>query len=409
MAFNRMRPPAAVSPCADPCIDAKAKDQILIHDARAKAPRTLARRQTGSMCDNAAREVPAVADRMERYTQALPYAQAARDMNERGRADRPNDLDRPSQQSCISRLPSDAAGLNRELGIDPRSPNAITERDLRNDSTGHRAALYRDDTNGQLILVARDTQPTSLVDWKTNIDNGQGRDTDQYRAMRTLSGKLVRNDINFDVAGYSKGGGLAQEAGLVSPHSNVYVFNSAGLHPASLARTGTSDFASLTARTHAFSAENEFLTYMTNTRDPAQQLTNAQYLRDQLAGTRRWGAPVSSLARPIRITHLSPDSLGSDNPAYQAARGALLNDLDGMIASRQVAFPPVHAASRDVIPNSTGLAGKALFAGSSGPNLGKLAQHQLSNVVGTAGHPGPMENQIAADRAFLQRFRTQCG
>ena len=387
---------------------------MLRQRARETVPRTLARRQTGSMCDNAARQVPAVAARLERYEEALPYARAARDMNERGDQRRPGDPDKPLNQHCITRLPSDAAGLNRALGIDPRSRDAITERDLRNDRIGHRAALYRDDTSGQIILVARDTQPNTLVDWKTNIDNGQGRDTAQYQAMRTLSGKLVTNDVNFNVAGYSKGGGLAQEAGLVSPRSQVFVFNSAGLHEASLARTGTSDFASLTSRTHAFSAEGDFLTYMNNTTSPAQQVTNARFLRNQIAGGagspfRSGYAPSAGIIGPMQLDHLSPADLAKDSPAYQRARGALLGDLDDMIARRAVGFPPVRAASQQTIPNSMSAAGRLFGAGNGNPNLGKLAQHQMSNVVGTAGRPGSMENQMAADRAFLTRFQNQCG
>lgn len=414
MAFSRTSPPSAVACCPNPCIDAKARDQVLRHRARETVARTLARRQTGSVCDNAARQVPAIAARMDRYEEALPYARAARDMNERGDQRRPGDPDKPLNQNCITRLPSDAAGLNRALGIDPRSRNAITERDLRDDSIGHRAALYRDDTNGQVILVARDTQPNTLVDWKTNIDNGQGRDTDQYQAMRNLSGRLVENDVNFNVAGYSKGGGLAQEAGLMSPNSQVFVFNSAGLHEASLARTGTRDFGSLTSRTHAFSAEGDFLTYMNNTTNPSQQVTNARFLRNQVAGTagspfRGGYAPSAGIIGPMQLDHLSPADLAKDSPAFRQARGALLADLDDMIARRAVGFPPVRAASKDTIPNSMSAAGRLLGAGNGNPNLGKLAQHQMSNVVGTAGHPGAMENQIAADRAFLNRFQNTCG
>jgi len=149
---------------------------------------------------------------------------------------------------------------------------SIEDRDLRNETTGFRAVMYRDESTGKLILVARDTQPTSLVDWQTNIRNGEGKDTDQYAAMRQLSGRLKKKGIDFNVAGYSKGGGLAQEAALVNPNAQAYVFNSAGLHENSLTRTGTTDFQSLENRTQAFSASNDFLTFMNETTDPLQQI-----------------------------------------------------------------------------------------------------------------------------------------
>lgn len=165
---------------------------------------------------------------------------------------------------------------NAALGL---PEGTIKDADLRNDKTGCRAALYRNESNGKLIRVPRDTQPDSLVDWKTNIDNGQGKDTKQYSAMRDLSGKLAKNNISFDLSGYSKGGGLAQEGALKSPKSKVVVFNSAGLNDASLARTGNSSFDSLISRTQAYCAEGDFLTFMNQTTNPDKQITNAELER----------------------------------------------------------------------------------------------------------------------------------
>jgi len=405
--FSRSKPPSAVGACPKSCIDAKAKDEVLIHGARERAKVVAARGQPGSICAREAAEVGSTAARMEQYSAALPGARAARDLNELGNKDAG-----PINQPCLTRLPTDAAGANRALGIDPKSPYALTDKDLRDDKTGWRAALYRDETNGKVIMVPRDTQPDSLVDWKTNIDNGQGRNTDQFRSARKLGSKLSKSGTNFDIAGYSKGGGLAQEAGLVSPKSNVYVFNSSGLHEASLARTGQKDFASLTSRTHAFSAEQDFLTYMNNTSDPKQQLINARFLRDQLAGKNDSGlAPSAGIAKPMKITHLNPLDAAAKTPdaGFAAARQELMGDLDQMIANRSVAFPPVRAATQETIPGSMSGLGRVTGANNQGPTLGKLAQHRISNIVGTAGHPGAMENQIAADRAKLQRFRSHCG
>ncbi len=164
--------------------------------------------------------------RFNRYRQALPYARAAADLNELG--DKPGEQ-KPSAQPCLTRLSDDSATLSRQLGL---PEGAIGTNDLRNDKTGYRAALYRDEHTGRLIMVARDTQPNSLVDWQTNTRNGEGQDTDQYKAARNLAGRLTAQGVPFDLAGYSKGGGLAQEAGLVNEHAKVFVFNSAGLHEA---------------------------------------------------------------------------------------------------------------------------------------------------------------------------------
>jgi hypothetical protein len=191
--------------------------------------------------------------RFNRYRDALPYARATQDLNELG-DDQDNEAKRGEREKkCLTLLSGSAANLNASLGL---PEGTIRDEHLRDDTTGFRAAVYRSEMDGRYILVARDTQPPSLVDWKTNTDNGAGRDTAQYQSMRELAGLLNKKGVDFDIAGYSKGGGLAQEAGLVSPESEVRVFNSAGLSQESLSagRTGASSFDSLMARTRSFRA-----------------------------------------------------------------------------------------------------------------------------------------------------------
>lgn len=160
--------------------------------------------------------------RFNRYREALPYARAALDMNKLGDSPKPPKKDEPPQPKakCLTRLPVTAEALCKELGL---PAGTIKDVDLRNDETGFRAAMYRDESTGTLILVGRDTQPTSLADWQTNTRNGDGKDTPQYVAMRKLSGALADRNIPFDMAGYSKGGGLAQEAGLMNTSGKVFV------------------------------------------------------------------------------------------------------------------------------------------------------------------------------------------
>ena len=95
-------------------------------------------------------------------------------------------------------------------------PGTMQDDDLRNDDTGFRAALYRDEGTGKLILVPRDTQPDSLVDWQANTRNGLGSTPRSTRPCASLTSTLAANDQVFDIAGYSKGGGLAQQGGLIS-------------------------------------------------------------------------------------------------------------------------------------------------------------------------------------------------
>jgi hypothetical protein len=377
--------------------------------------------------------------RFNRYREALPYAYAAADMSELG-DDSDNETKREERkEKCLTMLPDSAKELNAALGL---PEGTIKDKDLRDDTTGFRAAVYRSEPDGKLILVARDTQPQSLVDWKTNTDNGQGRDTDQYESMRNLTGKLNKKGIKFDLAGYSKGGGLAQEGGLKSTTSKVMVFNSAGLHEASLARTGQASFDSLAARTQSFSAEGDFLTFMNNTTDPGQQITNARFLRTELAGEGKGVNPMNIKYRnPAMknaeyearreafheaaktyhgmyrgyggsISAASNHYYEDPDPDFAKAKETYLAEIDTMIAAAEAKqqrgenfrlFPPVMANHLETVPNSIPWYNWEGKVKNGNPNLAKLIQHRMVNV--TDG----FEKTIKQDKQTLQNFVKECG
>jgi hypothetical protein len=352
----------------------------------------------GSDCAQQARRLAPVVQRFDSYREALPSARAAADMNELG--DKPGD--EPSKKPCLTRLPVDAGQLGATLGM---PPGTLQSADLRNDDTGFRASMYRDEETGKLILVPRDTQPDSLADWQTNTRNGTGRDTPQYRSMRSLTSRLAANGPAFDIAGYSKGGGMAQEGGLISGLSQIRVFNSAGLPDAALDWTGQVDFDSLTARTQLFSADGDFLTFMNSTTDPGQNIINAHYLRRELAGE-------GSLAAPIDIKTRNPSTRGTSDPFLADAKSGYLGELDEHIDSMQTAFdggatvlgfPPVRAASKETIVDSSTRLGDLLGAGSDQPRLGKLNQHKMSVVLDA------LESNVDRDRGALQDLMKECG
>ncbi len=351
-----------------------------------------------SDCAQQARTLAPVVARFDRYREALPSARAAADLNELG--DKAGD--EASKKPCLTRLPVEADRLNAVLGMPPETLQPV---DLRNDDTGFRAALYRDEQTGKLLLVPRDTQPDSLADWQVNTRNGVGQDTPQYRSMRTLTSTLAANGQTFDIAGYSKGGGMAQEGGLMSRLSQVRVFNSAGLPDEALAWTGQDSFDGLVSRTRLFSADGDFLTFMNTTTDPGQNIINAHYLRNELAGQ-------GSIAAPIKIKTRNPATRGVSDPSLAGDRGNYLGELDDHIGSMQAAFdtggtvigfPPVRAGSKETIANSGTWLGNVLGAKSDQPSLGKLNQHKMSVVLDS------MESNVKKDREALQGFLKDCG
>jgi len=354
-------------------------------------------RDTGTCAQRAAALGP-VRRRFDRYRDALPSARAAADLSDLG--DDSGEV--PAKLPCLTRLPLNAARLNAILGL---PVDKLADGDLRNDSTGFRAAMYRDEESGRLILVPRDTQPDSLADWQTNTRNGVGRDTLQYAAMRRLTLKLSASEHPFDIAGYSKGGGLAQEGGLMNALSPVRVFNSAGLPDSALSWTGQPDFAGLSARTRAFSADGDFLTFMNDTTDPGQGILNARFLRRELAGR---GAGLN----PIDIKVRNPDMRGLADPVFAEDKSAYIGELGAHIDDMQSAydtgkavatFPPVRAAFKETVYDSMTPAGALFDARGDRPTLGKLAQHKMSAVLDA------MESDVAADRQALRRFLVACG
>lgn len=417
--FSRRHIPRALVECENPCVTARRNDDTLSSAVAARIESITGRREQeqgllpgdgsphllsadSSPCRKAALTLGPTLRRFNRYREAVPYARAANDVSKRlGTTE--NKKDKRARADCLTRLPVQADELCKALGL---PAGTIKDEDLRDEESGFRAVMYRDESSGQLILVARDTQPTSLVDWQTNTRNGDGRDSDQYAQMRRLSRRLSAAGVDFNVAGYSKGGGLAQEAALVNPNAQAFVFNSAGLHENSIARTGATDFSSLESRCHAFSSEAEFLTYMNETTDPTQQLENLRFLRRELEGENRW------LVDPMEIDHRNPAQpdggrdgrFADDLEEYFAELDETIQGFErDYAAGRSIrSFPPVRAGISEVVPDSMSRVGWAAGARNPGPNLGKLAQHLMPNVL------NPMERQLEADRTTLQDFLAEC-
>jgi hypothetical protein len=414
--FSRASSASAKGPCVACCRAEHAKDDQLSQASATRIAALTGQRgpshaasppanasgapsgRVNSDCADQARTLAPVLQRFDRYREALPSARAAADLNELG----DKSGDEPSKKPCLTRLPLQADKLNAALGM---SPGTIKDADLRNDDNGFRAALYRDEGSGQMILVPRDTQPDSLVDWQANTRNGVGIDTPQYKAMRGLTSKLAANDQIFDIAGYSKGGGMAQEGGLINDLAEVRVFNSAGAPDAMLDWTGQSDFQDLTSRTKLFSADGDFLTFMNTTTDPGQNILNARFLRKELAGE-------GSLVAPINIKTLNPATRGTADPMFVAQKSAYMTELDAHIDAMQTTydtggnvagFPPVRAASKETIAGSSTWIGNLLGAGSDQPTIGKLNQHKMSVVLDA------MESNVENDRERIQDFMKACG
>jgi hypothetical protein len=229
--------------------------------------------------------------------------------------------DRSQDGECQVNLSRDVSKLNAELGL--QGKKQLTAADFSDPASGFRAALYRSESNGRYILAFAGTDPHSLSDWKTNIDNGLGKDTEQYKRARKLADKLAASGIDFDLTGHSKGGGMATDAGLRVKKAKIWTFNSSGLNRKAPEQAGVSGFGDLAARTQAFYTRGDFLTQIQNEKDPEKQLANAIMLRDRLGG-------ADYPPHPIELTQTNPDNLQPDRLPEE--RRAFLAELDQVIA-----------------------------------------------------------------------------
>jgi len=134
---------------------------------------------------------------------------------------------------------------------------------------------------------------------------------------------------------------------------------------------------------------------------------NMHYLYNQLSGTNlSWFQKIKPLA-PITLDYSNPsDKSGIGD--FTAERRSFLNQLKGTIQrfdadpTAQNPFPPVRAGSFETVPNSIGYPGRLFGATNPGPGFGKLAQHQITNVV------QPMELLVDKNRAQMRNFLKVC-
>ena len=86
------------------------------------------------------------------------------------------------------------------------------------------------------VLAFRGTDPSQAGDRETDLKQGLGIYTDQYKQAEDVAWTMLKdNPKGFDITGHSLGGGEASLAGLITKQP-TYTFNAAGLHVNSMLR-----------------------------------------------------------------------------------------------------------------------------------------------------------------------------
>ena len=414
--FSRSERPSAVAQCKSACVAKRRKDDTLSSAVQKRIKALTGRtepatgREPGddgpvmmsaddSPCQRQANQLGSTLRRFNRYREALPFAEAANDMaviKKKRKPEKPLVAAQPKPDTCLERLSTNADELCAQLNL-PKG--AITQGDLRDDDTGFLGALYRDNGSGKLILVGNDTDASSLIDWRTNLENADGIETKQYKAARQLAKKLKLSHIDYDIAGYSKSGGMGQLMGLTNDKARVFVFNSAGL-PDNGNYGSSADLAGLTDRTQSFSADGDILTYMNETTDPAKLIENAEFLEKELLGE-------GSGYNPMKVKYRDP---AHPDAMHDPEFAESMQDLEALM-DKQIkelrksgkAPPPVRAWHKETVKNSDSGFANTFGAKKEHPNFGKQYQHQMGQVL------GPLKENVDTDKKSLDDFLKKCG
>lgn len=146
----------------------------------------------------------------------------------------------------------------------PDELNNMEKEPWKDDKTGFQARMYKG-PDGENILVFEGTTPTSLVDWKNNLQQGIGLESQQYKQANELVKRLKKEGVHVEkVSGHSLGGGLAALAGT-KLNVPTYTYNAAGVHKKTFKRYKIDEKYANTIQ--AYSSDDDILTTISDNRE----------------------------------------------------------------------------------------------------------------------------------------------
>jgi len=147
-------------------------------------------------------------------------------MSENSPHPQPTDLEMAGLSSAVYNLPG-TEGADLEAWEQDTKNWELVES--KNEKSGFKAAVFRHkDRPDEYVVAFAGTE--NLTDWKTNLVQGAGRNSEQYQQAVRLAQKYSDTpDGKVTFTGHSLGGGLATTASAVTGRPAV-VFNPAGVH-----------------------------------------------------------------------------------------------------------------------------------------------------------------------------------
>jgi hypothetical protein len=260
----------------------------------------------------------AAAGRFERNIDAMEKAKLADNVY------KPS-LGAPTGWNNVSTDPKELA----KLGLKPDM--------LETKGSDFRAQVYKPDPavfgpNAKPVVVFKGTTPTSLEDWKNNLQQGGNFDSKYYANAVNIGNKISDSGKAVEFAGHSLGGGMASAASRASGGAAT-TFNSAGLNPATVARYGGTP---VNSAIDAYRVNGEILTRL-------QEFTPSQYESPEWSDLWKPGQAAGKAARnagrlaadaaDAAIAKLAPNAVGTkyDLPSINGGSAVTRHGMDQVI------------------------------------------------------------------------------
>jgi type VI secretion system VgrG family protein len=200
-----------------------------------------------------------------------------------------------------------------------------------------RAQVYKPDPavfgpNAKPVVVFKGTTPTSIEDWKNNLQQGANLESSYYKNAVEIGKRANMAGAPVEFAGHSLGGGMASAASRANGGSAT-TFNSAGLNPATVAKYGGSP---VNSAINAYRVDGEILTRV-------QEFKPSQY--ESPAWSDLW-KPVQAAGKALRnigrvaadtvdagVAYLAPNAVGTkyDLPSIKGGNPVARHGMDQVI------------------------------------------------------------------------------
>ncbi|WP_337036671.1 PAAR-like domain-containing protein [Pantoea agglomerans] len=196
---------------------------------------------------------------------------------------------------------------------------------------GFRARVYEPDEavfgkDMSASVVFRGTRMTETVDWKNNLQQGIGVDSNYYKQAVSIGTSVRRSSAPIDMTGHSLGGGMASSASRASGKTG-WTFNSAGLKSSTVKKySGEAPVSEAVENISAYRVKGEVLTMI---QEPGFWAGAAVIGGLGLTGLKTlgpWGA-VAFSAVGVGLV-MSPSAVGNKHPMDGGEGSAI--DMHGM-------------------------------------------------------------------------------